>query len=98
MSPPAETNPETVYLAGLVTRSDRQGRTIVAELWLVQCGPPEGKNGLTTQPFPGLTVDRQAGSCTTNEPQILRDAARASEALAGRNDLLRIRWLRDGEH
>ena len=93
----AETSPYTVYLAGRATRFDGEKRATGASLWSVQCGPPEGESNLTRHPFAGLTVDREANSCAPSGPQALRDAARASEALVGRDDRLKIRWLRDGE-
>jgi hypothetical protein len=93
---PAEAGPYTLYIAGRVTRSDRERRAIEASLWLVQCGPPESGGNLTKQPFPGLSVDRESNSCTTSDPQALRAAALASETLIGQDDRLKIRWLRDG--
>ena len=88
--------PLTIYLAGRATSLDAKGRTTAAELWLVQCGPPAGGGEITQHPLPGLTVDPQAKTCAPGQPQDLRNAAAASEAWADPDDLLKIRWLRDG--
>ena len=86
----------TLYLAGRATTLDAKGRATAVELWLVQCGPPGEGAALTQRPLPGLVLDQQAKSCTTDQPEVLRDAGRASEAWTDPDGPLRLRWLRDG--
>jgi hypothetical protein len=87
----------TFYLAGRPTRLDAKGQVTAADLWLVQCGPPAGGGEMTRNPLPGLTLDAQAKTCATDQSQVVRAAAKASEAWTDPDDLLRIRWLRDGD-
>jgi hypothetical protein len=102
------------YFAVKPTAFDAQGRIIAYLTWPILCGPPpppskpgESDEGDTLAPFPGLHLRK--GNCTADNADVVRAAAKASEAIAAdesypvnAHKIVRpwpsdARWIRDGE-
>jgi hypothetical protein len=93
------------YDAVRPTRFDDAGQIVAAVSWPVFCGPwPSAEQSdrtgrtVTVEPFRGLHVVHE--NCTADSEHTLRDAAKASEAVATTTGLgpAEAHWVRDGYH
>lgn len=96
--------PIDVHLYGAMkpTRFDAEGRVVEVRRWLVLCGEPPESAGmdslrreehLTIRPLPGLMIDKELGVCRAESTEVVRNAARASEAWDLEGGL--ARWVAD---
>jgi len=84
-------------------KHDAEGRITAFAFWAVRCGPPPPKTskddlglGGTEHPLPGLTMQDNGTDCTTDSKDVLRNAARVSEAWEDKPIPI-ARWVRDGD-
>ena len=91
------------YAAVRPTKSDAEGHIVAFNYWPVACGPPppKDKNGADTaagtlHPLPGMEMKPGDPICTTASKDVLRAAAKASEAWSDQ-PIPEARWIRDGD-
>jgi hypothetical protein len=86
-----------VYAGVRATKSDGEGKILQISFWPVQCGPPLSGAGMegTAKPMAGIDMKPGDPVCTTNSKEVLRAAAKASEAWAPKP--LTAHWLRETE-
>ena len=93
---------DTLYLFGAVkpAQVDASGAIVQFRSWPALCGPPrkrkKGDPSGTASPFAGLQMDADGNNCTAASVDVVRNAARLSEAFADKDQTL-PHWVRDGE-
>lgn len=94
----ADSSGAVVYAGLRPAQIDAKGAAAAFDLWVVLCVPPEKAHAPSVDPkdvLPGFNLTAR-GDCSVDDPDKVREAARASEAWPSPDGRAQAHWVRGG--